>query len=194
MVRRDTPVAPGSVLWPPSVSFEASPTFGTLPKFPCLILLNSIENEADDYSESLIFHTINSTALPLESEHALQLILGQREGYDMTPSKEFAYSPDLHFTRLLRDGILKLPPPVQARLGSRPLTGLRGAVRGVLDVDPTVAKDLTTLKKYSGDLLGALNDIVTRLEPTQPLLCQSEFFIELVARVWKGTPGFALKY
>ena len=153
----------------------------------CILLLGPSGETADDYSESLIFHTINSTALPLESEHALKLILGQHADYDMAPDKEFAFSPDLHFTRLLRDGLLKLPEPAQTRLGNRPLTSLRGAVRGLLDMDPTVAKDLPTLKKYSKALLAALNDIVTRLEPRQPSLCKAEFFIELAARVWKAT-------
>jgi hypothetical protein len=154
----------------------------------CIVLLGRAGGAADDYSESLIFHTINSTALPLESEHALKLILGQDAGYDMTPQKEFDFSTDLHFTRLLRDGLLKLDEPAKARLGERPLTSLRGAVRGVLEMDPAVAKDLPTLRKYSKDLLAALDDIVTRLEPNQPALCQAEFFIELAARVWKTSP------
>ena len=154
----------------------------------CIVLLGAPGDDADDYSESLIFHTINSTALPLESEHALKLILGQHNDYDMTPENEFAFSPDLHFTRLLRDGLLKLPEPVQTRLGNRPLTSLRGAVRGLLDIDSAVAKDLTTLKSYSKNLLAALSDIVTRLEPNHPSLCKAEFFIELAARVWKVSP------
>lgn len=154
----------------------------------CMILLGPAGDETDDYSESLIFHTINSTALPLESEHALKLILGQHADYDMVPEKEFAFSPNLHFTRLLRDGLLKLPEPAQTRLGNRPLTSLRGAVRGLLDIDSAVAKDLPTLKRYSKALLAALNDIVTRLEPSQPALCKADFFIELAARIWKATP------
>src|ERR1035437_10002533 len=85
----------------------------------CFVLLGSPEDEADNYSESLIFHTINSTALPLESEHALKLILGQNSDFDMKPENEFTYSPDLHFTRLLRDGLLKLSEPAQSRLGNQ---------------------------------------------------------------------------
>lgn len=155
----------------------------------CIVIFKPTNEPADDYSESLIFHTINSTALPLESEHALRLILGQNPDYDMMPEKEFAYSPSLHFTRLLRDGLLKLPKPVRTRLGNRPLTSLRGAVRGLMEMDATVANDLETLRQHSTDLLAALNDIVTRLEPSQPALCKAEFFIELAARVWKATPG-----
>lgn len=154
----------------------------------CMILLGPPDNVADDYSESLIFHTINSTALPLESEHALKLILGQKPDYDMRPDREFAFSPDLHFTRLLRDGLRTLPKPTQDRLGTRPLTSLRSAVRGLIDMDPLVAKDLATMKTYSKALIAALSDIVTRLEPSQPSLCKAEFFIELAARVWKATP------
>lgn len=154
----------------------------------CIVLLGDAANAADDYSESLIFHTINSTALPLESEHALKLILGQHAEYDMKPDKEFSYSPDLHFTRLLRDGLLRLSDPAQTRLGNRPLTSLRGAVRGVLDMDPNVTKNLDTLRNYSKTLLAALNDIVTRLQPHQPELIKADYFIELAARVWKGTP------
>jgi hypothetical protein len=154
----------------------------------CMVILGPPGDAADDYSESLIFHTINSTALPLESEHALNLILGQDAAYDMKPEREFAFSPDLHFTRLLRDGLLKLSEPAQLRLGNRPLTCLRAAVRGLLEMDATVAQDLPTLRKYSKQLIAALNDIVTRLEPSQPALCQAEFFIELAARVWKATP------
>jgi nucleoside 2-deoxyribosyltransferase len=150
--------------------------------------LGPVSDASDDYSESLIFHTINSTALPLESEHALKLILGQRAVDNMTPEREFAYSPDLHFTRLLRDGLLKLPEPAQARLGNRPLTSLRAAVRGLLEMDRSVAKDLPTLQNYSKALLAALDDIATRLEPSLPSLCNAEFFIELAARLWKATP------
>lgn len=155
----------------------------------CMVLLGDANNKADNYSESLIFHTINSTALPLESEHALRLILGQNAEYDMPAEKEFAFSPDLHLTRLLRDGISTLPQPVKNRLGSRPLTSLRGAVRGLLDMDHSISQDLQTLRTYSKTLVAALCDIVTRLEPSQPSLCQSEFFIELAARVWKASPG-----
>jgi nucleoside 2-deoxyribosyltransferase len=50
-------------------------------------------------------------------------------------------------------------------------------------------KDLVGLQEYSRDVLAALNDIVTRLEPNQPTLCRAEFFIELAARVWKTTSG-----
>lgn len=153
----------------------------------CIVLMGSPDHAADDYSESLIFHTINSTALPLESEHALRLILGQDSEYSMKPEREFLFSPDLHFTRLLRDGLLKLPKPAQERIGNRPLTSLRGAAVGLLAMDPSIAEDLSSLRKAAKELLSALDDIATKLEASQPSLCKAEFFIELAARVWSDT-------
>jgi hypothetical protein len=61
-------------------------------------------------------------------------------------------------------------------------------VRGLLEMDSEIAKDLPALRKFSKEFLAALNDIVTRLEPNQPALCHAEFFIELAARVWKAVP------
>jgi hypothetical protein len=155
----------------------------------CMILLNSPGNGADDYSESLIFHTINSTALPLESEHALALILGQDTSHAMTTDTEFSYSPILHLTRLLRDGVQGLPRPAQDRLGSNPLTSLGTAARGMLEMDPAIANDRLTLQTFADDLFAALNDILTRLSANQPELCNAEFFLELAARIWKEATG-----
>ena len=73
----------------------------------CMVLLGPPDNDADDYSESLMFHTINSTALPLESEHGLRLLLGQNPDHAMTPDNEFSYSPELHLTRLLADQLIE---------------------------------------------------------------------------------------
>jgi len=155
----------------------------------CIILLNSPGNDADDYAESLIFHTVNSTAQPLESEHALTLILGQDPIHAMIPDTEFSYSPVLHLTRLLRDGVQGLPRPAQDRLGSNPLTSLGTAAHGMLEMDSAIASDRPALQAFARNLFGALNDILTRLSATQPELCNAEFFLELAARVWKESKG-----
>jgi hypothetical protein len=150
----------------------------------CFLLLGPPDEAADDYSESLIFHTINSTALNLESEHALKLILGQLAGYDMSAEKEFAFNPELHFTRLLRDGFLRLPEPARMRLGDKPLSSLRAAARSVLSLQPNAFLELDALRTYAQQLIAALSDIVTRLQPAQAALCEADFFIELATRAW----------
>jgi hypothetical protein len=155
----------------------------------CLVLLGPIENDADDYFESLIFHTINSTALPLESEHGLRLLLGQDPAYAMTPDNEFAYSPELHLTRLLCARLNDLPEPARQRFGVRPLTSLWEAARNLIQMDPALAKSRDALTTFADELFAALADILTRLLAQQPSLCQTYAFLELAARVWRESTG-----
>ena len=155
----------------------------------CLILLGPTENDADDYAESLLFHTINSTALPLESEHGLRLLLGQDPIYAMTPDNEFAYSPELHLTRLLCERLNNLPDPARQRFGTRPLTSLREAARNLIQMDPAIAENRAALTNFAKELIAALTDILTRLTARHPSLCQTYAFLELAARVWRESIG-----
>ncbi len=155
----------------------------------CLILLGPSDNDADDYAESLIFHTINSTALTLESEHGLRLLLGQDPAHAMTPDNEFAYSPDLHLTRLLCRHLNNLPEQVRQRFGVRPLTSLWEAARNLIQMEPTIAGNRAALTTFSDELFAALADILTRLTVQHPSLCQTYAFLELAARVWRESTG-----
>lgn len=151
----------------------------------CMVLLGPSGNESDDYAESLIFHTINSTALPLESEHGLRLLLGQDPTHAMTPDNEFAYNPALHLTRLLSDRLQGLPQPARQRFGERPLTALWESARNLIAMDEAVAQNRQTLTTFADDLLAALADIVTRLTVNHASLCRTYGFFELAARVWR---------
>ena len=155
----------------------------------CLVLLGSPDNEADDFAESLIFHTINSTALPLESEHGLRLLLGQDPAHAMTPDNEFAYSPELHLTRLLSDQLKGLPNPARHRFGDRPLTALWESARNLIAMDAAIAQDRQALTNFAQDLFAALADISTRLTLNFPSLCRTYGFFELAARVWREAQG-----
>ncbi len=155
----------------------------------CLILLGPTENHADDYAESLIFHTINSTALILESEHGLKLLLGQDPAHAMTPDNEFAYSPELHLTGLLCERLQGLPEPAQQRFGDRPLTSLWEAARNLIQMNPAIAETRATLTAFADELLAALADILTRLTVQHPSLCKTYAFLELGARVWQEASG-----
>jgi hypothetical protein len=155
----------------------------------CLILLGPTENDADDYAESLIFHTINSTALTLESEHGLRLLLGQDPAHAMIPDDEFAYSPELHLTRLLCERLNNFPEPARQRFGVRPLTSLWEAGRNLIQMDPAIAENRAALTAFADDLFAALADILTRLTTRHPSLCQTYAFLELAARVWRESIG-----
>ena len=155
----------------------------------CMVLLGPPDNDADDYSESLIFHTINSTALPLESEHGLRLPLGQNPTHAMTPDNKFSYSPELHLTRLLADRLRGLPEPARQRFGEHPLTTLWESARNLINMDAAIAQDRQTLTGFADNLFAGLADIVTRLTVNHPSLCNTYGFFELAARVWREANG-----
>lgn len=155
----------------------------------CMVLLGPPDNDADDFAESLIFHTINSTALPLESEHGLRLLLGQDPAHAMTPDNEFAYNPALHLTRLLADRLQGLPQPARQRFGERPLTALWESARNLIAMDEAIAQDRQALTVFADDLFAALADIATRLTVNHPSLCRTYGFFELAARVWREAVG-----
>ncbi|MES9822833.1 MAG: hypothetical protein ABW127_00210 [Candidatus Thiodiazotropha endolucinida] len=151
----------------------------------CMVLLGPPDNDADDFAESLIFHTINSTALPLESEHGLRLLLGQDPAHAMTADNEFSYSPELHLTRLLADRLRGLPEPAKERFGDRPLTALWDSARNLIVMDAAIAQNRQTLTEFADDLFAGLSDIATRLTAQHPSLCKTYGFFELAARVWR---------
>lgn len=155
----------------------------------CLILLGPTENDADDYAESLIFHTINSTALTLESEHGLRLLLGQEPAHTMNPDNEFAYSPELHLTRLLCQRLNGMPDPARQRFGERPLTSLWETARNLIQMDAAIAETRATSTSFANEFFAAMADILTRLTARHPSLCQTYAFLELAARVWRESTG-----
>ncbi len=155
----------------------------------CMVLLGPTDNDADDFAESLIFHTINSTALPLESEHGLRLLLGQDPAHAMTLDNEFAYNPALHLTRLLADRLRGLPQPARHRFGERPFTVLWDSARNLIAMNDAIAQDRQALTAFADDLFAALADITTRLTVDHPSLCRTYGFFELAARVWREALG-----
>jgi hypothetical protein len=154
-----------------------------------MILLGGTDNDADDFAESLIFHTINSTALRLESEHGLRLLLGQNPAHAMTPDNEFSYNPALHLTRLLADRLRGLPQPARQRFGERPLTTLWESARNLIAMDEAIVRDRQTLTAFADELFAALADISTRLSVNHKSLCRTYGFLELAARVWREAKG-----
>ncbi|WP_206363077.1 hypothetical protein, partial [Pseudomonas viridiflava] len=116
---------------------------------------------------------INSTALPLESEHGLRLLLGQDPAHAMTPDNEFAYNPTLHLTRLLADRLKGLPAPAKLRFGARPLTALWDSARNLIAMDTSIAEDRRSLTNFANDLFAAMADISTQLTVNHPSLCRT---------------------
>lgn len=155
----------------------------------CAVLLGPPGDPNDDFVESMLFHTINSTALPLDSEHALQLIFGQTAGFAPTPDEEFVSSAPLHLTRLLKVRLDRLAAPQRDRLGTTPATVLHAAAKAMIAADATLRTDRPTIERFADELYGALTDVLARMPATTPELCASDFFIELASLAWRDSPG-----
>ncbi len=155
----------------------------------CAVLLAPPDDPNDDVVEAMLFHTINSTALPLDSEHALKLILNQPAKYRPTPDEEFASNPALHLTRLLSARIDSLPEPQKRRLGDTPLTTINAAARALVGGPGGLKQDRATLKAFADELHGALVDVLARMPASAPELCKARFFVELASLVWTTSGG-----
>lgn len=153
----------------------------------CAILLASPGDANDDYVESMIFHTINNKAVPLDSEHALKLVLGQAAKFRATSEEEFSSDPALHLTRLLKNKIDLMPPTQQRRLGRTPATVLNSAASALVGKSTTLALNRSDMVKYANELSGAITDILARLPANHPELCKADFFIELASLAWSDT-------
>lgn len=145
----------------------------------CLILLGPPNARADDYAESLIFHTINSTALPLESEHALRLILGQDPEHRMSARQEFNYSPALFLTRRLYEQYQDLPGGIRSKLGEQGATGLSIAATSLLSENPDLTEGQAALESLATQLFSDLIEVASAIWPANPGFCLADYFVEL---------------
>lgn len=107
----------------------------------------------------------------------------------MTPDREFAYSPELHLTRLLSERLQHLPQPARERFGERPLTALSEAASNLIKLDESITESREKMTIFSEDLFAGLSDILTRLTAEHPSLCKTYSFLELAARVWREASG-----
>jgi hypothetical protein len=155
----------------------------------CLLLLGDVGDVAHDYTEALVFHTINSTAKPLDGEFALKLILGQNPANSQPAHVEFAQAPALHLTRLLDASLRSLPEPNRSRLGGRPLARLSIASRELLSAYPGRKADVATLTQFRDEIVGALSDVCTHLHTEFQDFCRADYFLELASHVWMRSAG-----
>jgi len=171
---------------------QLQPVAGQLHRYKvpfCLLLLGDVNVAAHDYTEALVFHTINSTAKPLDGEFALKLILGQSPANAQPAHVEFAQAPVLHLTRLLDTSLRALLEPHRTRLGGRSLARLSVASRELLSAYPEHKADRATLTRFRDEIIGALVDVCTHLHPDFQDFCRADYFLELACHVWmRSTP------
>lgn len=155
----------------------------------CLLLLGPEENEIDDYTESLIFHTLNSTAMPLASEHGLALMLGQDAALAPTSEQELASSPQIHLTRLLRNHLQGLTEPAKARMGQQPLSALAEVARQLLEEEESERRDLEAFTSFAERVFAGLNDLLTFLNRDHAQVAASVLALPLAVQIWQSSDG-----
>jgi hypothetical protein len=171
-----------------AAQLQADPTPHTKYLAPfCLILLGPPGDRNDDFVESMLFHTINSTAIPLGSEHALQLVLGQAAQYRATAEEEFQTNAPLHLTRLLKEKMDVMPAAQRARLGATPATVLNTAAASMVNRNAALSQDRQVMGRFADDLSAVITDILAVVPATDPDLCKAEFFVELASLAWGET-------
>ena len=144
--------------------------------------------ENHDVTEAMLFHVINSKARHLDSERALQLVLGQPDRMRSAVT-EFQTDPALHLTRLLMDGVRSLPDAQRQRLGDTPLSTLHEAAEVLAHSVDGLRDSVDEQEAFAGRFNGALTDLLSRLLDEHGLLCKAPFFVELAALVWRDAEG-----
>lgn len=167
----------------------ASPTKYLAPF--CIVLLGPPGDRNDDFDEAMFFHTINSTALPLDSEHALQLVLGQPAEYRSSADEEFATNAALYLTRLMKVQIDAMPQLQRGKLGTTPATVLNSAATAMVGQTAGLLHDRLTMVAFSDGLAGAITEILARLPASHPEICKADYFIELASLAWGETDSTA---
>jgi hypothetical protein len=152
----------------------------------CAILLGPPGDANDDFVESMLFHTINSKAWKLDSEHALQLILRQATQF-RTLDEEFSTDPPLHLTRLIKEKVDGMPQVQRSRLGDTPATMLNSAASAMVAQDSSLSQNRQNMATFADAMSGAITDILSRLPTTYPELCKADYFIELASLAWGET-------
>lgn len=148
-----------------------------------LIILGPADDQNDDYLESLIFHTINTTPLLLDSEHALTLILGQQREMAQL-DEEFSANPRIHLTRALRDAFEALPRRARERLGQRRLTAISEVANALINADPTLTQSRDNQTEMARQLADTFSEMLPILALSNPDLVASSYFPELAALSW----------
>lgn len=133
----------------------------------CVVLLGPVGEEASDNAEARVFHAVNSTAMPLDTEHALQLLLDQPASQQQQADVEFAYDPILYLCRQWRKRIQDLGEEQAKFFGKTILASLQTTARALRSVHPERFDTRAKCDKLAKDSFSALTHILPTL-PAEP--------------------------
>ena len=157
------------------------------------LLETSRDDAGDDFTESMVFHVINTKSEPVASEHALTLVMGQSQDY-LPDADLYDTAPELYLAALLRRGIEPSMGGLYGRLGSEPLTALHGAAQALVEAGAVpkenAFEDVKDEYKAVAEAFGGLlANVFPALREGYPVLCAADLFAELAARVWLEEKG-----
>lgn len=133
----------------------------------CVVLLGPVGEEASDNAEARVFHAVNSTAMPLDTEHALQLLLDQPASQQQQADVEFAYDPILYLCRQWRKRVQDLGEEQAKYFGLSLLAKLQATARALRSIHPERFDSRAKCDKLAKDSFSALTQILPTL-PTEP--------------------------
>jgi len=159
----------------------------------CLVFLGPPGDADDDFGEARIFHSLNATALPLDSEHGLKLLLDHSPGRGLSATQEFDYDPELYLARKLRDSLKGLPETAAQRFGDRPLTSIQQTSKSILKIESDAAETRDGLNQFATGTFDAVNELLTALADSHPGVVATPFILDLLARSWHATKADSKK-
>lgn len=153
----------------------------------CLVFFGPPGDADDDFGEARIFHSLNATALQLDSEHGLKLLLDHSPTIGLSATQEYEYDPELYLARKLRDSLKGLPQTAAQRFGERPLTSIQQTSKSILKIEPDAAKTRDGLNQFASDTFDAVNELLSALADSHPGVAATPFVLDLLARSWHAT-------
>jgi hypothetical protein len=150
----------------------------------CMVLFVDMEPADADNAEARVFHAVNSTAMPLDTEHALQLLLDQPKNQQLSPDVEFAYDPILYLCRKWRDRLKDLGPDQAKYFGDGVLAKLQATARALRSKAPDSFDTRTKCDRLAQDSFSALTEILPTLDDHAHGLLSMPCGIEAAALAW----------
>ncbi|MCE7974454.1 MAG: hypothetical protein DYG92_09080 [Leptolyngbya sp. PLA1] len=150
----------------------------------CVVLLGPVGEEASDNAEARVFHAVNSTAMPLDTEHALQLLLDQPKSQLLQADVEYAYDPILYLCRKWRDKLRELGPDQAKYFGDGVLAKLQATARVFRAIAADSFESRNKCDALARESFSALTEILPTLDDHAHGLLSMSCGIEAAALAW----------
>jgi hypothetical protein len=148
----------------------------------CFVILEPDPPEAAELSEAMLFNLINSKALPIASEHSLNVLMRD----DRNPAERFAEDPQVYLTRWIRDRVENWPHSFYDAMGTTPLSRLHAAADVLLRPGGISKTTQQNMEKEAGQLFGSLCELAIRLGDHHEAFVHSYAFLPIAAETYSS--------